>query len=42
MHSRLILWILLLILVLLELALGSVHLTVSEVLDVLMENQIQR
>jgi len=36
MHIRLILWILLLILVLLELALGSVHLTVSEVLDVLL------
>ena len=35
MHIRFTLWILLLLLILLELALGSVHLTVSEVLDVL-------
>lgn len=36
MHIRLTLWILMVILVLLELALGSVHLTISEVLDVIM------
>ena len=35
MHIRLTLWILMVILVLLELALGSVHLTISEVLDVI-------